>query len=384
MKIFAWDNGEGPWGKPRKATRPQQPAGEPRAPQREQPDIEDVVNQMAERLRGFWRQQRSGGGPRGFGGGGDFARRIPPEWWVLIVFGLWALSGLYIIGPEQQGVVTRFGAYARTSDSGLNYHVPWPVEHVVKVPVTRVNLLEVGFRDANNYGNDIDVPEESLMLTGDENIVDLDFTVNWKISDPAAYLFNVADPEGTLADVAESVMRDVLGKHPIDDALTNNKAEIQQQVKARMQRVLDSYGMGVNILEVALQQVNPPKEVIDAFRDVQAAAADKQRLINEAKGYANKILPLARGQAAKITQDAEAYKAAKIAEATGDAERFNEQVAAYEKAPAVTRERMYMDTMQDVMQNVHKVVLTGKGGQNVLPFLPLDKVMGLPGGKGAE
>jgi membrane protease subunit HflK len=374
MNIFAWDNNGGPWGKPKPTAKPaskprvEGPTGARPGPQAAapQPDLEDVVNQMAERLRGFWRQGRSGGN-------GGFAN-VPWQWWGVGLFILWLASGLFVVAPEQQGVVMRFGAYVRTADSGLNYHLPWPVERVVKLPVTRVNLMEIGFRTVEGGGT-VDVPEESMMLTGDQNILDLDFTVNWKIADPAAFMFNVANPERALMDVAESVMRETIGLHPVDDALTTNKALIQIEAKRRMQSVLQTYGLGVNIVAVALQQVNPPSEVIDAFRDVQAANADKQRLINEARGYANQIGPLARGEAAKMLQQAEGYKQAKVAEATGSAKRFNEQVEAYQKAPAVTKDRLYLETMQDVLQRTPKVVMTGKGGQNVLPFMPLDRML---------
>ncbi len=377
--MFAWDNGQGPWAKTGKSGKAsaQKPkaerpyAGRPTGPAA-QPDLEDVVNQMAEKLRGFW---RDGGGS----GGGNFSGKGPLgiglEWWGAAVVLFWVASGIYIVAPEQQGVVTRFGAYVRTDDSGLNYRAPWPVEKVVKLPVTRVNQLEIGFRSGANGMETMDVSAESLMLTGDQNIVDLDFTVNWKISSPSAFLFNVADPQGTLYDVAESVMRETIGRHPIDDALTSNKAAIQHEAKVHMQRVLNAYGLGIVIVNVALQKVNPPTEVIDAFRDVQAANADKQRMINEARGYANQIVPLARGEAARMIEQAEGYKAAKVAEATGAAQRFDAQVGAYQQAPGVTRDRLYFDTMQDVMSNVPKVITTSKNANGVVPFLPLDRLI---------
>ena len=263
----------------------------------------------------------------------------------------------------------------KTTDSGLNYRLPWPLERVALLPVTRVNQLEVGFRSGEGRAEPMDVATESMMLTGDQNIVDLDFTVNWKIANPSAFIFNVADPQGTLVDVAVSVMRETIGQHPIDDALTSNKAAIQHEARVRMQEVLNSYKMGIAIVNVALQRVNPPQDVIEAFRDVQAANADKQRLINEARGYANQIVPLARGEAARLIEQAEGYKEAKVAEATGAAERFNAQVGAYQQAPAVTRDRLYLETMESVMRDVPKVVTTSKGSNGVLPFLPLDRLM---------
>ena len=379
MKIqdmFAWDNGQGPWGKPKSQPKAKpKPAERPYAARetgaRSQPELEDVVNQMAEKLRGFWRDGGNGGGRApGVGPGG-----VAYEWWAVGIFLLYLISGLYVVAPEEQGVVTRFGGYVKTSDSGLNYHLPWPLEKVVKLPVTRVNQLEVGFRSGEGREDTMDVPAESMMLTGDQNIVDLDFTVSWKIANPSAFIFNVADPAGTLVDVAESVMRETIGRHPVDDALTSNKAAIQHEAKARMQRVLNTYKLGIQIVNVALQRVNPPEEVIEAFRDVQAANADKQRLINESRGYANQIVPLARGEAAKLIEQAEGYKAATVAEATGAAERFNAQVGAYQAAPAVTRDRLYFETMQSVLRDVPKVVTTSRNGSGVLPFLPLDKLI---------
>ena len=391
-KMFAWDGGQGPWGKAKPMAKPKVSRSEPRpyaarpAGNSPQPELEDVVNQMAERLRGFWRS--GGNGSNGKGPGG-----LSYEWWGVAVFLLYLISGIYIVAPEEQGVVTRFGAYVNTSESGLNYHLPWPIESVVKLPVTRVNQLEVGFRSAENGGEPVDMPAESMMLSGDQNIVDLDFTVNWKIANPSAFIFNVADAQGTLVDVAESVMREVIGRHPVDDVLTsskvamssetqvgspealNSKATVQFEARKRMQEVLDSYKLGIVIVNVSLQRVNPPMEVIEAFRDVQAANADKQRLINEANGYAYQILPLARGEAAKLLEQAQGYKEAKVAEATGAAERFNAQVGAYQQAPQVTRDRLYLETMENIMKDTPKVVTTSRNANGVLPFLPLDKMM---------
>ncbi|RYG60459.1 MAG: FtsH protease activity modulator HflK [Alphaproteobacteria bacterium] len=371
-RFFAWDNGQGPWGKPKapaakpKVERPY--AGRDAAP-RAQPELEDVVNQMAERLRGFWRQGGNGGGNLPNPGG------VGLEWWGVGLLMVWLASGLYIVAPEEQGVVTRFGAYVKTTDSGLNYRLPWPIESSVKLPVTRLNQLEVGFRSGANREMIMDVPPESMMLTGDQNIVDLDFTVSWRIANPSAFLFNVADPQKTLSDVAESVMRETIGRYPIDYALGQNKGVIQFEARKQMQAVLDYYRLGVAVSAVALQRVNAPEEVIDAFREVQAANADKQRLINEAQGYANQIVPLARGDAARMIEQAKGYKEAAVAEATGDAERFNSKVTAYQNAPAVTRDRLYYETMEQVMKDTPKVVSTGRGTNGVLPFLPLDRLM---------
>lgn len=360
--IFNWDNG--PWGgnggaRPPKSSGPKRVGGgNGHGPQ---PDLEDVMNHLTEQLR-KWR----GDGSNGSNG----------KFFALAALVIWVLSGLYIVAPDEQGVVLRFGAYARTTDSGLNYHIPWPVETVVKPNVTRENIVEVGFRtEQSGYDGNYDVLGESLMLTGDENIVDLDFTVRWKVADAKDYLFRVQDVPETVASVAESVMREVVGRHPIDDALADNKIEIQDQSRKHLQAVLDYYKAGVTVTGVDLQQVNPPTEVVEAFRDVQAARADAEKVINESKGYANQIIPQARGQAAQLTQDAEGYKAATVARAQGEASRFTAQVQAYKTAPDVTRQRLYMDAMEEVLADKPKVVVTGKGGGNLLPLLPLDRLM---------
>lgn len=364
--FFAWQNG-GPWGSQGNGNQRKQ--NEPRrGPSNHnqggptgggQPDLEDVMNQFKDKLRGVWGGDEGGSNPQ-------------RAWFVVAAFLIWLASGLYIVAPDEQGVVLRFGAYHRTDDSGLNYHLPWPIETVMKPNVTRENILEIGFRTFNGQGN-LDVPEESMMLTGDENIVDLDFAVRWKVANAKDFLFRVDDVEETVASVAESVMRETIGRHPIDDALADNKIAIQEETKAHLQAVLDYYTAGVQITGVDMQQVNPPAEVIDAFRDVQAARADAEKAINESKGYANRILPLARGQAAQVVQDAEGYKSATVARAQGEASRFNAQVQAYRTAPAVTEQRLYMDTMTDVLKDAPKVIVTGKGG-NLLPFLPLNQL----------
>jgi membrane protease subunit HflK len=373
MQFFSWQNGEGPWGKPRQGGR--KPAGDGRrGAGSSQPDLEDVIRLAQERF-GSWR-----------GNGGGNQRRI----FSLLVIGavvLWLLSGFYIVAPDQAGVVTRFGKYIETTGAGLHYHLPTPIESVQKPAVTRENVIEIGFRSnqgAPNFfnttaqrGNNTNVQPvqaESLMLTGDENIVDLYFTVRWRIATPQDYLFNIEDVPGTIKNVVESVMREVIGRHPIDDALTDNKTLVQQEAKQLLQNVLDNYQAGVQVTAVELQQVNPPEAVVDAFRDVQAARADAEKAVNQAKGYANDIVPRARGQVAQVMQDAEGYKAAKVAEAQGAAQRFLSQLAEYKKAPEVTRKRLYLETMQDVLSGADKIVLPKGVGEQVLPYLPLNQL----------
>lgn len=360
---FAWQNG-GPWGsqKPRtsKPSEPRRTGGNGNGPTGGgQPDLEDVMNQFRQKFGNFWNNNNGG--------------HEQKLWIALAVLMLYLASGLHIVAPDEQGVVLRFGEHQRTEDPGLNYHLPWPMETLVKPNVTRENIIELGFRTFNGQ-NRVDVPEESMMLTGDENIVDLDFTVRWKVANARDYLFNVMDVEETVASVAESVMRETIGRHPIDDALADNKIAIQQESRQHLQAVLDYYRAGVQITGVDLQQVNPPREVIDSFRDVQAARADAEKAINESRGYANRILPLARGQAAQVVQDAEGYKSATVARAQGEASRFTAQVQAYRTAPDVTRQRLYMDTMTEVLKDSPKVVVTGRNGGNLLPFLPLNQL----------
>ncbi len=377
-RLFAWQNGQGPWGKTankRPAQGPSaapKPVGQGRAGNgpSAQPDLEEMVNQMREKMSSFLGGGRSGGG--GSGGGFSLPGGFAPEWAALGLLALWLMFGFFIVAPEEQGVVTRFGAYQRTVEPGLNYHLPWPLERVQKLPVQRVNQLAIGFRNVN--GTTQDVLAESLMLTKDQNIVDLDFTVQWRIVNPSAFLFNLANPERTVADVAESVMREIIGRHSIDDALTSNKVKITNEARDLLQRVLNRYGAGVLVVGLQLQQVNPPSEVIDAFRDVQAASADAEKMKNEAIGYANQIVPLARGEAARLMQEAEAYKTARVAQALGDAARFNAQVEAYQANPAVTKQRLYLETMEAVLPALPKVIVTGRGTQSVLPYLPLDRL----------
>lgn len=377
-QMFAWNNGEGPWGKPtgKAPTSSNRTAGRSTGPA--QPDLEDVVAQMAERLKGYWKQGNGGNGGSG-GGGFGMPGGIPISWMMVGGLALWLASGFFIVGPDQQGVITRFGAYQRTVDPGLHFHAPWPLESVRKLPVQRVNQLEIGFREGG-----MDVSPESLMLTQDQNIVDMDFTVQWRIENPAAYLFNLADPDQTVADVAESVMRETIGRHTIDDALTDKKIAIATQAQNELQRVLNRYGAGVRVVGLQLQQVNPPAEVIEAFRDVQAANADAEKLKNEAMGYANQIVPIARGEAARLLQEAEGYQTATVAAAEGDAARFNAQVGAYQANPQVTRQRLYLETMEQVLPGIPKVVVTGRGTQSVLPYLPLDKLPRVPGNEGGR
>lgn len=325
------------------------------------PNIEDLIRQGQDRLKRF----SPGGG--GFG-------RLGVMVVLLIILVIWLASGFYRVDTSQQGVVLRFGEWVDTTDPGLNYHLPVPIETVLLPEVTRVQQLDVGFQ---RLGTDRrrDLKDESLMLTGDENIVDIDFTVIWRIGDAGQYLFNIESPEQTLKAVAESVMREVIGRRPIQDVLTAQKVVIEQTVEAAIQKTLDEYGAGMLISEVKLQTVDPPAEVIAAFRDVQAAKADRARKVNEAQGFANSIIPEARGQSAKVLEVAQAYKEQKIAEAEGEASRYSAIVNEWRTSKEVTSRRLYLETMEEVMRGMNKIIIEdGEGGQGVVPYLPLNEL----------
>jgi membrane protease subunit HflK len=295
---------------------------------------------------------------------------------VLLLFGLWLVSGFYRVEPDQEGVVLRFGAYNRTTLPGLNYHLPWPIESVLLPAVTRINRVEIGYRSAGTSsrrggGAIEDVPEESLMLTGDENIIDINFAVFWRVRNAEAFLFNTRDPAETVKAASESVMREVIGRTPIEPALGPGRSEIEQSVMQGVQAILDQYGTGVEITQVSLQKSNPPDEVIESFRDVQRANTDAERARNEAQSYANSIVPRARGDAARLVAEADADRQASIAQAKGQAQRFLSVLHAYQAAKEVTLRRLYIETMQDILSRTPAVIVDGKLG-SLLPLLSLD------------
>jgi membrane protease subunit HflK len=272
----------------------------------------------------------------------------------------------------------RFGAFDRTAPPGLNYHIPWPVESVTTPRVTRINRVDVGFRTAGEAGGTSarpiparDVLEESLMLTGDENIIDIDFAVFWRIRDAGEFLFNTRNPEATVKSAAESVMREVIGRTPIQPALTEARAQIEQEVRRGAQAIMDQYRAGVEIAQVQLQKVDPPAQVVDAFRDVQRANADRERLRNEAESYRNDIIPRARGEAERMVQEAEGFRESQVARARGEAARFISVLTAYQVAQDVTLRRMYLETMEEVLRRNPKIVVDS-ALQNIVPLLNLN------------
>jgi membrane protease subunit HflK len=305
--------------------------------------------------------------------------RLPggPKIVILVVALLWVASGIYIVEPDEAGVVQRFGAYVYTTGPGPHYHLPFPVETVKTPKVSQVRRVEIGFR--SSYGRQGEslqnrpVPEESLMLTGDENIVDVQFSVQYQVGNPVDYLFKIAQPDETLKSAAEAAMREVMGKAKIDSVLTSGKLKVQTDTKDLLQSMLNRYDSGIEVTAVQLQDVHPPRAVVDAFKDVASAREDKSRLINEADAYANDILPKARGRAAAIVNEAGAYKEQTIREAKGGADRFAALRDAYEKAKDVTRERLYIEAMEDIFSSpdVEKVILGDNAAKQVLPYLPL-------------
>ena len=311
------------------------------------------------------------------------------KWGIPVVVLLWLLSGIYIVRPDEQAVVRRFGRAVAITPPGPHYHLPGPIEMVDKVKVKKVRRMEIGFRTvspgppARYYF----YPKESLMLTGDEQIVDAQIIVQYLVNDPKKFLFNVRGLErerGALMDAAEVALRQVVGQRPIDDVLITEKLQVEIDTRELLQKIIDRYDSGVKIKEVKLQTVRPPKEVQKAFSDVVSAKEDKDRLVKEADGYREDLLPKARGQAEKIIREAEAYKAERVKRAEGDADRFLSVLKEYEKAKDVTRKRLYLETMEQILPGIKKFVIDPKLSGNLLQFLPLETSAERSRSKGAE
>ena len=348
---------ESPWGTPNKNNK--QPSSNNPG------DMEDLAKKFQDGLKNI------------FGGSSKTPdAKTPITLFIIGAIAVWALSGFYRVDADEQGVVLRFGKYTNMTQPGLNYHLPFPIESVVTPKVSRVNRIDVGFRSSSEVGRAAiaDIKEESAMLTGDENIVDINYSVFWVIKDASKYLFNVQDPIGTIKVVAETAMREVIARKKIQVILTQGRAEIENEVQKIMQQILDSYGSGVDITQVQAQKSDPPTQVIDSFRDVQAAKADKERAQNEAEAYANDVIPRARGEAAKITQEAEGYKREVVAQAEGEASRFIAIYNEYAKAKTVTQERMYLETMEKVLSGVNKIIIDKQSGSGVVPYLSLPEL----------
>ena len=326
------------------------------------PNIDEVIEKIQDLIKKFIPGGSSGKKPIILG--------------LVIVIAIWAFSGLYRVLPDEQGVVLRFGKFVSTTQPGVNYHIPYPVETVLTPKVTKVNRIDVGFRSASDSGRTsgiADVSEESLMLTGDENIVNIDFSVFWVIKDAGKFLFKIQSPVVTVKAAAETAMREVIARSRIQSILTEGRSKIETETQEIIQSLLDEYESGIQITQVQTQKADPPDEVIDAFRDVQAARADMERSKNEAEAYQNDVIPRARGDAAKILQEAEAYKKQVVALAEGEASRFLAIYNEYKLAKRVTQERMYLETMEKVLADIDKVIIDKKAG-GVVPYLPLPEL----------
>jgi membrane protease subunit HflK len=354
-------NGGNPWG-----GRP--PGGGPRQP----PDLDEIIRKGQDSLKNIIP-------PGGLGG----LRGI-----VLLVFlaaAAWMATGFYRVDTEEQGVVLVFGKWVDTTKPGLHYNWPSPIGKVYTPGVTRINRVELGFNTPSEpRGRGLagrSVASDSLMLTGDENIVDINFTVFWRINDAGAYLFKVRDPVGTVKVASESAMRDIISQTPIQVALTEGRQSIEHKVRSVLQQRLDSYGAGIEVIQVQLLKTDPPAVVVDSFNDVQRARADRERLRNEAEAYRNDVLPRARGEAERLLQEAHAYREQVVNLASGDASRFLAVLTSYKLAKDVTVQRLYLETMEEILSGAPKMIIDGKAGGGVVPYLPLDQLRPRPGAK---
>ncbi len=353
--------GSSPWGNP-----PGNNNGNGTGGRTSSTDLDEIIRRLQEKIKKFLP-------------GGNASGNKPIGLVLLILFFIWLASGLYRVLPDEQGIVLRFGKYVKTTQPGLNYHLPIPIETVQTPKVTKVNRIDIGFRAEKDSGfatggGVADIPQESLMLTGDENIVNVDFSVFWVIKDARKFLFEIQDPEETIKAAAETAMREIIARSRIQPVLTEGRGAIEIETQNIMQTILDAYNSGVQVTQVQTQKADPPDQVIDAFRDVQAARADMERAKNEAEAYANDVIPRARGEAAKIMQAAEAYKQKVVAASEGEASRFLSIYKEYAKAKEVTQERMYLETMEKVLADIDKVIIEKNAGSGVVPYLPLPEL----------
>lgn len=362
---MAWNNQGGPWGGGGGGGGPWGGGGGgrgPGGPGKPPPDLEDVFRKGQERLK-----NALPGGPFGS------ARGI-----ALLLVGLlvvWGLTGFYRVNPNEQGVELLFGKYVKTTNPGLNYWFPAPVGEVLTPSVTQTRQIAIGYRGANGAGGSVDQLSESLMLTGDQNIIDVNFVVQWRINDAGKYLFNISNVEETVKLAAESSMREIVGQVPLEYAMTDGRAQVASRTQTLLQQVLDSYGAGVSITDVKLQKADPPNEVIDAFNDVQRARQDKERLQNEAQAYRNDILPRAKGDSERLIQEATGYKERVTRDAEGEAARFNSVYDSYAAAKDVTAQRLYLEALQEILSKANKVLMDQQAqGSGVVPYLPLPEV----------
>ncbi|MBO6521217.1 MAG: FtsH protease activity modulator HflK [Rhodospirillales bacterium] len=350
--------GQGPWG----GGGPGRPGGGGGGGM-QPPDLEETLRRAQERVKRFM--------PGGSGGAKGIVLVL------IAVIAIWLGSGFYRVQPEQQGVELLFGQYVQQTQPGLNYWLPSPIGTVYTPNVTRVNTIQIGYRGEGGATRaNRDVPSESLMLTGDQNVVDIDFDIQWQIKDAAFFLFNIRDPEGTVKIAAESALREVVGQATLENVLTTGRQKVEADTQVLLQKILDDYGAGILITQTKLQVADPPQEVIDAFNDVQRARQDQERLVNEANAYKNDIVPRAKGEAEKRIAAAKAYKEQVIKEAEGEAARFLSVFETYQTAKDVTTRRLFLERMQDVLRRSNKIIIDKgvEGGQGVVPYLPLNEL----------
>lgn len=363
---MAWNKQGGPWGGGGGGQGPWGGGGGGggRGPggNMQPPDLEEMLTRLQERVRGFL---------PGGGGSGKIIALI-----AVVIVGLWMASGFYRVQPDEQGVELLFGKFVKQTQPGLNYWLPSPIGTVYTPNVTRVNTIQIGYRGDSSGRSSRDVPTEGLMLTGDQNVVDIEYDVQWQIKDASQFLFNIRDPETTIKIAAESALREVVGQAPLETVLTGGRQQVEADTHQLLQQILDTYGAGVLITQTKLQGSDPPQEVIDAFNDVQRARQDQERLVNEANAYKNDIVPRAKGEAEKRIAAAKAYKEQVTKEAEGEAARFISVYETYAAAKDVTTQRLFLERMQDVLSKANKIIIDSKteNGSGVVPYLPLNEL----------
>jgi membrane protease subunit HflK len=357
IKSMAWNDNDkqNPWG------------GNGQTP----PELDAVIKDFKNKFDNFFGGKKSSGSKEG----GNIPSAGGFKYIFILALLVWGLSGIYIIDPAEKGVVLRFGAFQEETSQGPHWHLPFPIETLNRINVEQIRTAEIGYRNvvsgSRRFGGN--VSSESLMLTKDENMIDAKFAVQYKINDVQAYLFNVANPDTTLRHVAESAIRQVVGKNTMDYILTEGRMDIADSIRQRSQELLDMYEIGLQITTVNMQDAQPPEQVQASFSDAVKAREDKQRLINEAQTYANDILPKSRGKAARMLEESKAYKSEVVSKSEGESSRFKQILTEYEKAPEVTRERLYRETMEVVLANTSKVVVDSKA--NSMMYLPIDKLI---------
>ena len=342
--------------------------------QNQPPDLDEVLKDIQKKFSGIFGGKGGGGGKSGGNLPSFSSKAIAPI--AIIVLGLWFATGFYVVEQGQQAVEMRFGAYKTIKEAGLRWHMPYPIESVEVVNIQQIRTVEVGYRTSARSNQATTVGREALMLTADENIIDIHFAVQYDIKDPRQLIFNVAESyDLVVRGATESAVREIVGRNSMDFAITGGRAEIAQETKSLLQQILDRYDTGININAVEMQYAQPPAEVKAAFEDAVKAREDEERFKNEAQAYQNDIIPRARGAAARLEQEAAAYKATVVAKARGEASRFLQVLDEYTKAPNVTRDRLYLDALEDVYSNSTKLVIDQKSGGNNVMYLPLDQLI---------